>query len=377
MAISLIESVRVNDGRLHSLDALRGFDMFWIIGGGELFQAIAKCFPDKGFQMIAGQMEHVPWAGFHFYDLIFPLFMFISGATIPIAILSKLEKGTPQKDMILKTARRMVILVILGIVFNGTLRDGFANARYASVLGQIGIAYFIASMILIHTHSFKARLLWLAGILAGYAAIQLFVPVPGHGAGVLTPEISINSYIDRNFLPGRMGQGTYDALGLLCILSASAVTLMGSFAGQILMKNDMATSKKTILLVSIGAGLILLALIINPFYPVIKKCWTSTYNLLSGGISFLLVALFYLIIDVWGRKKWAFFFRVIGLNSIFIYLISVGNLVDVSHTSLSFFGWIIKPLGENTGELVLVIGNIFLCWLLLYFMYTKKIFIRV
>jgi predicted acyltransferase len=363
--------------RLYSLDALRGFDMFWIIGGGELLQALYKCFPGKGFQILAAQMEHVPWAGFHFYDLIFPLFMFISGATIPIAILSKLDKGTPKKDLILKAARRMVILVMLGIIFNGTLRDGFANARYASVLGQIGISYFIASMILIHTRSFRARFLWLAGILLGYAAIQLWVPVPGYGAGVLTPEGCINSYIDRNFLPGRMGQGTYDALGLMCILSASAVTLMGSFAGQVLLKKDMITRKKMIILISIGVGLILLALIINPFYPVIKKCWTSTYNLLAGGISFLLVALFYGVIDVWGLKKWSFFFRVIGLNSIFIYLISVGNLVDVSHTTRSLFGWIVKPLSENTGDLVMVIGSIVLCWLLLYFMVREKIFIKV
>ena len=271
----------------------------------------------------------------------------------------------------------MVILVVLGIIFNGTLRDGFSNARYASVLGQIGIAYFIASMILIHTRSFKARFFWLIGILIGYAALQLWVPVPGSGAGVLTPEGCINSYIDRNFLPGRMGQGTFDALGLLCILSASAVTLMGSFAGQILVKRDMETRKKIVFLISIGTGLILLAGIINPFYPVIKNCWTSTYNILAGGISFLLVALFFLVIDVWGLKKWSFFFRVIGLNSIFIYLISVGNLVDVSHTTMSFFGWIVKPLSENTGQLVFIIGNITLCWLLLYLMYRKKIFIKV
>jgi len=366
-----------NKLRLHSLDVLRGFDMFWIIGGAELFQVIARGFPNKGFQTIAGQMEHVPWAGFHFYDLIFPLFMFISGATIPIALLSKLEKGTPKKELMLKIARRMVILVILGIIFNGTLRDGFANARYASVLGQIGIAYFIASMILIHTRTVKARLLWLGGILAGYAALQLWVPVPGHGAGVLTPEGCINSYIDRNFLPGRMGQGTFDALGLMCILSASAVTLMGSFAGQVLIKRETGTGNKLIILASAGAGLIIMALLINPFYPVIKNCWTTTYNLLTGGISFLLVALFYLVIDVRGLKKWSFFFRVIGLNSIFIYLIAVGNLVDVSHTTMSFFGWIIKNLSEITGQLVLVTGNITLCWLLLYLMYRKKIFIKV
>ncbi len=363
--------------RLHSLDALRGFDMFWIIGGGELFQALAACFPGKALQTIAVQMEHVPWAGFHFYDLIFPLFMFISGATIPIAILSRLEKGVSKKDLVLKSARRMVILIMLGIIFNGTLRDGFANARYASVLGQIGIAYLIASIILIYTRTFKTRLAWGIGILAGYAALQLWVPVPGYGAGVLTPEGCINSYIDRNYLPGRMGQGTYDALGLLCIVSASAVTLMGSFAGQILIRKDTANRKKVIILLAAGAGLIILALVIAPFYQVIKKCWTTPYNLLAGGISFLLVALFYGVIDVWGMKKWAFFFTIIGLNSIFIYLISTGNLVDVGHTARSLVGWIMKPLSENAAQLVLVVAGIILCWLLLFFMYRKKIFIRV
>ena len=363
--------------RLHSLDALRGFDMFWIIGGGELLQVLARCFPNRGFQILAEQMEHVPWAGFHFYDLVFPLFMFISGATIPIAILTRLESRVPRKDLILKVARRMVLLVILGIIFNGTLRDGFGNARYASVLGQIGIAYFIASMILIHTHSLRSRLLWLAGILTGYAAIQLLVPVPGIGAGVLTPEGCINSYIDRNFLPGRMGQGKFDALGLMCILSASAVTLMGSFAGQILIKNDMDTRKKIILMISTGTGLILLSLVINPFYPVIKNCWTSTYNLLTGGISFILVALFFLVIDVWGFKKWSVFFQVIGLNSILIYLIATGNLVDVGHTTRSILGWLLKSLPENAADLLLVTGNIILCWLLLYFMYRKRIFVKI
>jgi predicted acyltransferase len=365
-----------NKARLLSLDALRGFDMFWIIGGGSLFEVLARCFPHAWLNSIAAQMEHVPWAGFHFYDLIFPLFMFISGATIPIAVISKLDKGVPKKEVIIKVVRRMLILIILGIIFNGTLRDGFKNARYASVLGQIGVAYFIASMIVIYTHSIKSRLLWLAGILAGYAAIQLTVPVPGFGAGILTPEGCINSYIDRNFLPGRMGQGTFDALGILCVLSASAVTLMGSFAGSLL-HHETGTGKKLGIMVLAGTGLIILALLINPFYPIIKNCWTSTYNLLAGGISFLLVALFYLIIDVWEVKKWSFFFRIIGMNSIFIYLMVVGSLVDVSSTSRSLFGFIAKSLGENGGHLVIVTGDIVLSWLLLYFMYRKKIFIKV
>jgi predicted acyltransferase len=374
--------------RLQSLDALRGFDMFWIIGGGALVQIVARCFPYGWLQSFAEQMEHVPWAGFHFEDLIFPLFMFISGVTIPIAILSKLEKGTSKKEVVIKTFKRMIILIFLGFIYNGVLRNGFTNARYVSVLAQIGISWFIASLIVIYTRSVKSQLFWLIGILVGYAAIQLLVPVPGIGAGIITPEGSINSYIDRLFLPGRLAyghygmvasgeNGFYDALGILSVISATGVTLMGYFAGRILLQKNSTTRNKLGILSAIGTALILLALLVHPFYPVIKNCWTTTFNLLTGGISFLLVALFYLIIDVWGFKKWSFFFQVIGMNSIFIYLVVVGGLINISVTSMSLFGWIAKPLGENGGQLIIVLGNITLSWFLLYFMYVKKIFIKV
>ena len=374
--------------RLLSLDALRGFDMFWIIGGGTLIEVLARLFPSGWLQTLAAQMEHVPWIGFHFEDLIFPLFMFISGATIPIALLSKLEKGTPKKEIVLKVVRRAVTLIILGMIYNGILRNGFANARYVSVLAQIGVSYFIASMILIYTKSFKVRLYWLIGILFGYAAVQLLIPIPGIGAGVLTPEGCINGYIDRIFLPGRLAyghdgmlpsydSGIYDALGILSVLSASGITLMGYFAGWILLQKDKDPKSKVVRLVAIGCGLIILALCISPFYPVIKNCWTTTYNLLTGGISFLLIASFYLIIDVWEFKKWTLFFRVIGMNSIFIYLVVVGNLVNINSTTTSLVGWIAKPMSENGGQLVLTLGDITLAWLLLYFMYRKSIFIKV
>jgi predicted acyltransferase len=373
--------------RMLSLDTLRGFDMFWIIGGGALIEVLAKCFPAAWLQLLSGQMEHATWAGFHFEDLIFPLFMFISGVTIPIAVLSKLEKGSSKKEVILKIARRMLLLISLGIIFNGTLRNGFTNARYASVLGQIGISYFIASLIVIYAKSLKNQLFWLCGLLIGYSVVQLLIPVPGIGSGILTPTGCMNSYIDRILLPGRLaygadgemvsGNGVFDALGILCIISATGVTLMGYFAGILLLQKDSAPQKKLRVLVAIGIGLIVLALCISPFYPIIKKCWTTTYNMISGGISFLLVALFYFVIDVLGYKKWTLFFRVIGANSIFIYLIVVGNLLNISSTTTSLFGWIINPMGDNTGQLVLVIGNITLAWLLLYFMYRKSIFIKV
>lgn len=373
--------------RLLSLDTLRGFDMFWIIGGGALIEGLAKCFPAKWLNLLAVQMEHATWAGFHFEDLIFPLFMFISGVTIPLTVLSKLENGISKKQVIIKNARRMLILISLGIIFNGILRDGFSNARYASVLGQIGISYFIATLIVIYTRTIRTQLIWLCGFLVCYAAVQLLIPVPGIGAGILTPSGCINGYIDRLLLPGRLaygpdaemvaGDGVFDALGLFCIISATGVTLMGYFAGRILLQKDSSAQKKLSILVTAGIGLIVLSLCISPFYPVIKKCWTTTYNMFSGGISFLLIALFYLIIDVLGYKKWTLFFRVIGLNSIFIYLLVVGNLLNISSTTTSFIGWIINPLGADTGQLVLTIGNIILVWLLLYVMYRKNIFIKV
>lgn len=371
-------------GRLLSLDALRGFDMLWIIGGSGLITVLADYTGAGWLKALAIQMTHVTWIGFHFYDLIFPLFMFIAGIAIPLSVTSALSKNVSRMSLFLKVLRRMILLVILGILYNGVFRDGFENARYASVLGQIGIAYFFASVIFIYSKSFKTILCWLAGILLGVSILQLFVPLPGIGAGVFTPEGCINGYIDRLYLPGRLaygpegmlpsGNGIYDALGLLSIVSAIGITIMGIIAGKILQYSAFTGYRKTGLLAGIGLALILLGLVLSPFYPVIKVCWTTTYNFLAGGISFILIALFYLVIDVWGYRKWSFFFRVIGMNSIFIYLL--GRIVPVGIITGYFIGWIIKPLG-GLGEVVGAVGLLAAEWLLLYLMYKKKIFVKV
>ena len=363
-------------GRLLSLDALRGFDMLWIIGGSGIINALAKNSDAGWLKALDVQMTHVTWIGFHFYDLIFPLFMFIAGIAIPFSVKAALEKDVSRKSLFLKVLRRMIILIILGILYNGVFRDGFENARYASVLGQIGIAYFFASVIFIYSKSFKANLFWLAGILLGVSVLQLFVPVPGFGAGVFTPEGSMNGYIDRLYLPGRLAyfNGIFDALGILSIVSAIGITLMGIAAGKILQNSSYSEYRKTGLLAGIGLISILVALALSPVYPIIKVCWTTTYNFLAGGISFILIALFYLVIDVWGYQKWSFFFRVIGMNSIFIYLFV--RIVPVGIITGYFVGWIIKPLG-GFGE---VLGAIFIVaaeWLLLWFMYKKKVFVKV
>ncbi len=358
--------------RLNSLDALRGFDMLWITGGGALSIALSHI---TGIEWLETQMHHVKWEGFRFEDLIFPLFMFIAGVAIPFSVKAKLEKNVPRKKLFWKVFKRLIILILLGFLYNGVFRRGFENARLASVLGQIGVGYFFASLIVIYFKSFKARIIWLVSILTGFGIIQLLIPVPGFGAGVLTPEGCINGYIDRLFLPGRLNSGIFDPEGILCSLSATGITLMGTIAGNILRKNKTSDWQKIGYLSVAGIASIILALALSTFYPIIKSCWTSTFNLLSGGISFLLMALFYLIIDHWKFTKWAFYFKVIGMNSIFVYLLT--RMINFETLSEFFVGWLAKPLGEAYGELVIIIGALALVWLILYFMYKKKVFLRV
>jgi predicted acyltransferase len=361
--------------RLLSLDALRGFDMLWISGGATLLRVLAQDSPSGFLNTLATQMQHVKWEGFRFYDLIFPLFMFISGVAIPFAIISKLEAGAPKKNMVMKALRRMVILIILGIIYGGIMKNGFSNPRIASVLGQIGIGYFFASLIVIYVRSLKGRIYWLGGILAGIAILQLLVPVPGFGAGVLTPEGCINGFIDRIILPGKLYGGTFDPEGLLCNVSAIGITLMGTIAGHFLRQHEISDKKKLAILSITGVSMIIFALIIIPFYPVIKSCWTTSFNILAGGISFLLLTLFYLVIDVWGWKKWSFFFVVIGMNSIFVYLFN--SMVNVRFTASYLLGSIAALLGEKGSQLLLITGTIALTWTVLYIMYRNKIFLRV
>ncbi len=359
--------------RLLSLDALRGFDMFWITGGGYLVTVLAQYSGAGWLKALSDQMEHVEWAGFHFEDLIFPLFMFISGVAIPFALGSKLERKVPKNELAKKVIKRGLTLVFLGLIYNGVFSNGFESPRFASVLGQIGLAYMFASLIVIYGKSFKNRLYWIGGILVGYAIIQLLIPVPGSGAGVLTPEGCINGYIDRMFLPGTLHGKVFDPEGLLCIVSAIAITLMGSVAGHFLRDKKTTDQQKIKTLLITGASLVVAALILSTFYPIVKKCWTSTFNLLAGGISFLLMAAFYWIIDVKGWRKWSFFFRIIGMNSIFIYLFH--GIANTGAIASRFFGWTV--LMSDFGPVVSVLGEIMLVWALLYYMFKKEIFLKV
>ncbi len=353
--------------------------MIWIMGGYQLFGAFSKVVDWEWVHVMSKQLTHVEWNGFHFFDLIFPLFIFIMGVAIPFAITSKLEKGVSKRKLVWKAFRRAVILILLGLVYNGILstdfsKTGFFDIRYTSVLGQIGVAYFFATLIVIYISKINVRVYWAIGILVAVTILQLFVPVPGFGAGVFTPEGSINAWIDQHFLPGRLAYGPYDALGVLCIISAIPIAIIGSLAGNVLRNVNLLPEKKVIILSISGFALIAIAIALSPWYPINKKIWTATFDLLTSGISLVLLSIFYFVIDVKGWKKGTLFLKVFGLNAITIY---VGTqIISFNHSSNFLFGWLANLSGEFS-KVIIVLGVIYLEWLSLHFLYKKKIFLKV
>jgi len=361
--------------RLQSLDTLRGFDMAMLVGGAGIIIALAKLTGWNWMEAVATQMHHVKWEGFRFYDLIFPLFMFISGVAIPYAINSKLEKGVAQSVLFKKIFIRLLALIGFGFLYNGLLSRGFTNFRYVSVLSQIGFGYFFAALISLYSKSIKGIIYWLLGIMGGVAVLQLFVPVPGYGAGTFEPGTSINAWLDQLLIPGRLHGEVFDPEGVLCIVSAVTITMMGALAGYIIRSGKSVPAKKALYIAIAGAAAIVLAQILSPFYPIIKSMWTVSYVLKAAGVSALLLALFYYVIDVKGSKNWTLFFRVFGMNSITIYM--ADRIIDFHDISRFFLNWTSVHINEQWGALFIAIGVLIIQWALMLFLYRRKIFLRV
>jgi len=368
-------NVNSKPDRLKSLDILRGFDMFWITGGSALIAALSRATNWTFFELMEKQMDHAVWEGFHFYDLIFPLFMFIMGVAIPYALVPKLQSGVSKTILYRKVLKRFVILVVFGIIYNQSFMPDWTHPRIASVLGQIGFAYFFAAIIFINTPSVRSVIIWIIGILVIYGAIQNFVPVPGYGAGILTVDGSINAYLDQRITPGVLYQGTYVPEGIVNNISAIGIALMGTLAGLILRSQSSLTEyKKFLLLVALGTSFLVLACILKSWYPIIKKAWTSTFNLHAGGISFLLLAGFYLVVDIWKFQKWGFYFMVIGVNSISIYM--AYRFISFNGISENLLKGFSMHLGDF-GDILISLGSLAIIWIGLYWLYRKKIFLRV
>lgn len=369
-------TANTKQNRLLSIDTLRGFDMLFISGGGT-FLVLLQGKTGIGFiDTIADQLHHVPWHGFVFYDFIMPLFIFISGVSISFSLTKGQSMGLTKQELYKKVFMRTLILIGLGIIYKNTPIQFFdpSEIRFGSVLGRIGIACF-ATAILFLNYSWKTRLYIIAGILVSYYAAMFLVPVPGFGAGDLSMEGNLVGWFDRTFLPGRLKDGgIYDELGLLTQIPALCIAVFGSIAGDILRRPD-SENKKTITLVIVGVAAIVVSLIWNLHFPINKKLWSSSFIMLTSGLGFLILALFYWVIDVKGYKKWTFFFKVIGMNSLTVYF--VYHLVNFRRMSEMLIGGLYAPLSEQWQPVVQALGAWALIWLFLYFLYKKGIFIKI
>jgi len=363
--------------RLQSLDALRGFDMFWIMGGETIFTGLAVVTGWPLFKWCAEQLEHVEWHGFHFYDMIFPLFLFIAGISFPFSLSKRISSGEDKARIYRHVIYRGLILVLLGILYNNGVRFKLDELRYGSVLGRIGLAWMFAALIFMNT-KLSWRIVWFWALLIGYWLLLALVPAPdGNGADVFSQDGNFASYVDRILLPGKLYRGNHDPEGILSTVPAISTALLGMFTGEFLLSgflNDKLVKKA---LVIAGAGIIFIIIgkIWDNFFPINKNLWTSSFVCYVGGLSLILFSIFYLIIDVWNLRKWAFFFVVIGMNPITIYL--ANRIINFRQAAKFFFGGFTEILPETWTQLINGIGVTAVGWVFLYFLYKKKIFLKV
>lgn len=361
--------------RLFSLDALRGFDMFWIMGGEEIFHGMAKATGSPFWAAIANQFTHPDWNGFHLYDLIFPLFLFMAGVSTPFSVGRELEKGKTRQQLLLRVIKRAFILVLLGLVVNNGIKImPISEIRFPSVLGRIGIAYMFANIIYLYSKE-RWQMFWFCFFIIGYWLLLKFTSAPGFPIGDLTMKGNFASYIDRSILPGRLYLGIHDPEGLFSTIPAISTGILGILTGVLLKKGGITQMRKVATMAVVGVIFLILAQIWNLDFPINKNLWTSSFVLHVGGLSLLLMALFYYIIDVKGYQKWAFYFRVIGMNSILIYI--SGHFIKWDYTTEGFFGWIGQLVGDPYNIVVMAICYVMVKWMFLYYLYTKKTFLRV
>jgi predicted acyltransferase len=361
-------------GRVISIDALRGFDMFFIIGGERIFASLQDVFDSPATAQIRTQLTHVKWEGFRFEDLIMPLFLFIVGVVMPYSFQKRLDAGQSKVRLYLHILRRTVILFILGMIAQGHLLEFDLSKLhiYSNTLQAIAAGYIIAAIIMLNL-GIRWQIAVTGILLLLFWALMMLVPVPGHGMGVLTPDGNLAIYIDRiifgPFIDGTDPPYTW----ILSSMTFGCTVMLGVMAGHLL-RLDKVGIRKVLWLLAIGGGCIVAGLLWNLFFPIIKHIWTSSFVLFSGGLCYILLALFYLVIDVLGFRKWAFGFVVIGTNAIAVYMAT--HLINFRNIG----GVFVRGLEKYTGNwysFIYALAGFAVVWLILWWMYRKKTFIKI
>ncbi len=390
--------------RLMSVDALRGFDMFWIVGADGLVSALNHMSKSAPTEFVAGQLEHAEWQGFHFEDLIFPLFVFLMGVSVVFS-LTKIIRQEGRLAAMKRVARRTVLLFAVALIYSGGESSPWPDIRLMGVLNRIALCYFFGSLIFCFFKP-RAMIAIAAGLLLGYWALLALVPFPDvrptPGDAVITKSqytsvdqlnmastnmirgsyiqgVNLTDYLDQKYLPGSKYDGTYDPEGYLSTMPAIVTCLLGIFAGLLLRNAGICDTRKVVYLISFGVGGVLLGVLWGTQFPIIKKIWTSSYVLVAGGCSAVLLGVFYWTVDVMQWRKWCQPFVWIGMNSITIYLAN-GFIVNFHRTASRLAGGDIQNFfnhrAQGLGDLVVAITELFLVFLLANFLYRKKIFLR-
>ncbi len=351
--------------RLSSLDAFRGWTMFWIVGGSALVAGLQALNANRVINALVYELNHSDWQGLRFYDLIWPSFMLMTGMSLPFSYAKRSLTQT-HRQILMRVLRRFLVLFLLG-----SLRESIHfNRPYlielSSALQPIAVAYLAAFLIVRRSWRFQAAVG--AGILVFYALLLAFVPAPGVPAGSYDRNANLVLWTDLvtvgRVLPEHWGT-------VICTLPTISTTIVGMLLGELLMTNRSTASKmKTIGMVGLSG--VVLGWALNPVIPIVMKIWTTSYGLASAGFACLMFLVFYWLVDVRGYRKLAFPFLVIGMNAVAIYMsesiIPWSNIVAIFTHSLG------GTLGSFT-PLFHAIAVLTIEWLVLYWMYERKIFL--
>jgi len=360
--------------RLASIDILRGFDMFWIVGGAGFIASVLKFFGPAVQNALIPQLHHAKWEGFHFYDLIFPLFVFITGMSA-VYSLQNILKSNGIKAAYKRLIRRTILLYLFGIIYYHGIENGYEQIRLLGVLQRLALTYFFTGVIYIH-FNLKGIVIAFPLLLLSYWALLSFVPLPGSNEISFTATQNWAYWFDKQFLPLRKHFGDWDPEGLLSTIPAIGSALLGAFAAILIKNKNIADMKKVYYMIGGGAGMVVIGFLWGLQFPVIKNIWTSSYVLVAGGYSFILFGLLYLIVDIWKFDKWAIPFIWIGMNPITIYL--ARNFFNFNNFAKRFVGGELHTIfGETFGNFLLNAVSMGLTLLLVRFMYKKKIFLRI
>jgi predicted acyltransferase len=361
--------------RMLSLDVLRGFDMFWIIGGDAIARSLKKISADGWFGSFAEQFEHVSWEGFRFYDLIFPLFLFIIGVSLVFS-LGKIVAKEGMRSAHARILRRGLLLFLLGVFYD----EGFAKFYDAEmaldenllcgVLQRLALCYVITSLLFIHLR-LRGLIVTFGLLLVGYWALLSFVPPPGLDHPTFEKGLNWAHYVDLHTPP----YYSRDPEGYLSTLPAVGTCLLGVFSAMFLKDSKREPKQKALVFMGVGVALVILGYLWGLQFPVIKRIWTSSYVVLAGGYSVFLLGLFYLVIDVWKYRKWATPFVWIGMNPLTIYLAT--NMVDFEGLASRLVGGPVAGSIRPFGDLLITAVSLGMAILLVRFLYKKQIFLRV